>query len=99
MRFVVCPPPLLKILAKFMFKTLQTLILLATQLVRLLSPGYQNLNNNWNDRRSRRVFFCFYSAIFQLTSARFQTFAYNSRTVGSSNMKFGQQFEINELYV
>ena len=42
----------------------------------------------WNDRRSRRVFLCFYSAIFQLTSAKFQTFAYNSRTVGSSYMKF-----------
>ena len=54
---------------------------------------------NWNSRRSRRVFLCFYSAIFQLTSAKFQTFAYNSRTVGSSSMKFGQQFEINELYV
>ena len=54
---------------------------------------------NWNDRRSRRVFLCFYSAIFQLTSAKFQTFAYNWRTVGSSFMKFGQQFEINELYV
>ena len=36
---------------------------------------------NWNDRRSRRVFLCFYSAVFQLTSAKFQTFAYNSRTV------------------
>ena len=54
---------------------------------------------HWNDRRSRRVFLCFYSAIFQLTSAKFQTFAYNSRTVGSSCMKFGQHFEINELYV
>ena len=54
---------------------------------------------NWNDRRSRRVFLCFYSAIFQLTSAKFQTFAYNSRRVDSSYMKFGQQFEINELYV
>ena len=32
-------------------------------------------------------------------SAKFQTFAYNSRTVGSSYMKFGQQLEINELYV
>ena len=53
----------------------------------------------WNNRRSRRVFRCFYSAIFQLTSAKFQTFAYNSRTVGSSYMKFGQQFEINELHV
>ena len=53
----------------------------------------------WNDRRSRRVFLCFYSAIFQLTSAKFLTFAYNSKTVGSSYMKFGQQFEINELYV
>ena len=39
-------PPQLKILAKPMFETLQTLVLLATQLVRLLSPGYQNLNNN-----------------------------------------------------
>ena len=53
----------------------------------------------WNDRRSGRVFLCFYSAIFQLTSAKFLTFAYNSKTVGSSYMKFGQQFEINELYV
>ena len=53
----------------------------------------------WNDRPSRRVFLCFYSAIFQLTSAKFQTFAYNSRTVWSSYMKFSQQFEINELYV
>ena len=53
----------------------------------------------WNDRRLRRVFLCFYSAIFQLTSAKFQTFACNSRTVGSSYMKFWQKFEINELYV
>ena len=53
----------------------------------------------WNDRRSRRVFLCFYSAIFQLTSAKFQTFAYNSRTVWSSCMKFWQQLEINELHV
>ena len=57
------------------------------------------LERHWNDRRSRRVFLCFYSAIFQLTSAKFQTFAYNSRTIGSSNMKFWQQFEINELHV
>ena len=54
---------------------------------------------NWNDRRSRRVFLCFYSAIFKLTSSRFQTFAYNSRTVWSNYMKFWQQFEINEFYV
>ena len=53
----------------------------------------------WNDRRLRRVFLCFYSDIFQLTSAKFQTFAYNSRTVGSSYMKFWQQLEINELHV
>ena len=45
------------------------------------------------------MFLCFYSAIFQLTSAKFQTFAYNLRTVETSNTKFGQQFEINELYV
>ena len=61
---------------------------------RLLYKGHY-----WNDRRSRHVFPCFYSAIFQLTSAKFQTFAYNSRTVEPSYMKFGQQFEINELYV
>ena len=48
----------------------------------------KNDNTNWNDRRLRRVFLCFYSAIFQLTSAKFQTFAYNSRTVGTSYMKF-----------
>ena len=45
------------------------------------------------------MFLCFYSAIFQLTIAKYQTFAYNSRTVWSSYMKFWQQFEINELYV
>ena len=50
-------------------------------------------------QRSRRVLLCFYLAIFQLTSAKFQTFAYNLRMVWSSYMKFGQQFEINELYV
>ena len=33
------------------------------------------------------------------TSAKFQTFAYNSKTVWSSYVKFGQQFEINELYI
>ena len=53
----------------------------------------------WNDRRSRRVFLCLYSAIFHLTSAKFQTFAYNSRTIWSSCMKFWQQFEINEFYI
>ena len=57
------------------------------------------LEFDWNDRRSRCVFICFYSAIFQLTSAMFQTFAYNSRTVWSRFMKFWQQFEINKLYV
>ena len=45
------------------------------------------------------MFLGFYSAIFQLTSAKFQTFAYNSRTVWSSYMKFWQQFESNKLYV
>ena len=46
---------------------------------------------HWNDRPLRRVFLCFYSAIFQLTSAKFQTFVYNSRTVRSSYIKFWQQ--------
>ena len=49
---------------------------------------YIQVFSSWNDRRSRRVFLCFYSAIFKLTSARFQTFAYNSRTVWSNYMKF-----------
>ena len=31
-------------------------------------------------------------------SAKFQTFAHNSRMVWSSYMKFWQQFEINELH-
>ena len=64
-----------------------------------MNNAYSSCLTSWNDRRSRRVFLCFYSAIFLLTSAKFQTFAYSSRTVGSSNIKFGQQFEINELYV
>ena len=55
--------------------------------------------HNWNDRLSRHVFYCFHSAIFQLTIAKFQTFAYNSKPVGSSHIKFLQQFEINELHV
>ena len=55
--------------------------------------------DNWNNRRSRRVFLCFYSAIFQLTSAKFQTFAYNSKTVWCSYIKIQQQFEISEVYV
>ena len=42
----------------------------------------------WNDRRSRRVFFCFYAAIFKLTSAKFQTFAHYSKSLRSSHMKF-----------
>ena len=56
-------------------------------------------DSHWNDRRSRCVFLCFYSAIFQLTSEKFQIFVYNSRTVWSNIMKFWQQFEINKLYV
>ena len=35
--------------------------------------------------------------MFKLTSAKFQTFDYNSRTVRSSHMNFWQQFEINEF--
>ena len=49
----------------------------------VFTPGFatQIVKLHWNDRRSRCVFLCFYSAIFQLTSAKFQTFAYNSTTV------------------
>ena len=39
---------------------------------------------NWNDRRLRRALLCFFSAIFQLMSAKFQTFANNLRRVWSS---------------
>ena len=58
-------------------------------------------SNEWNDRRSRRVFLClqffsiqlghffqFNSAIFKQMSAKFYTFAYSARTVWSSIMKF-----------
>ena len=45
------------------------------------------------------MFVCIYSATFKLMIAKFQTFAYNSRTVWPSYIKFSQQFEINELYV
>ena len=60
---------------------------------------FGDLRCYWNNRRLRRVFLCFYSAIFQLMSAKFQTFDYNSRTIWSSYMKFLQQFEIDELCV
>ena len=48
----------------------------------------------WNDRHSRSMFLCFYSAIFQLTSAKFQTYAYYSRTFWSSCMKFDSSFRL-----
>ena len=53
-----------------------------------ITPSISFLIVNWNDRRSHRVFLCFYAAIFRLTSAKFQTFADKSRTVWSSYMKF-----------
>ena len=46
-----------------------------------------------------RVLLFFRQVIFQLSRTKFQTFAYNSRTVCFSYMKFWQQFEINELHV
>ena len=62
-------------------------------------PTFGNDEVSWNNWRSRRVFFCFYSAIFRLRNAKFQTFAYNSCTVWSSYMKFWQQFKSNKLSV
>ena len=35
------------------------------------SPDANAVICYWNDRRSRRMFLCFYSAIFQLTNAKF----------------------------
>ena len=68
-------------------------------LLYLLHTRSFEVYNHWNDWRSRRVFLCFLSAIFKLMSAKFPTFAYNSRTVWSRYMKFWQQFKIIDLYV
>ena len=65
------------------------------RLLTLFPFGY-SLEDNWNDRRSRRVFLCFCWTIFKLMSEKFPTFAW---TVRSCFMKFWQQFEINELDV
>ena len=64
-----------------------------------MKTSFEHQYYYWNNQRARRVFLCFYSTIFQLTGAKFQTFAYNSRTVGSSYIIFRQKFEFNELYV
>ena len=78
-------------------KTLESLV----PFIYLALPGrLSNLITTWNDWRSRRVFlllFCL--VIFLLSSTKFQTFAYNSRTVCFSFVKFWQQFENNELHV
>ena len=42
----------------------------------------------WIDRRSRLLFLCFYSTIFKLMRAKFQTFACNLRTGRCSSMRF-----------
>ena len=63
-------------------------------LKKLCFSKYINFSTIRNNRRSRRVFLCFYSAIFLLTSAKFQTFAYNSRTVGSSCMNFDSSLRL-----
>ena len=49
---------------------------LAFRLIRSIHRLFGTRQSYWNDRRLRRVFVCFYSVIFQLTSAKFQTFAY-----------------------
>ena len=49
---------------------------------------------NWNDRRLRRMFHCFYLAIFKLMSGKLQAFAYNLRMIWSSCMKFWQQLRL-----
>ena len=55
----------------------------------LALPGRLNkLITGWNDRSLRRVFLCFCLAISKLTNVKFQTFAYNSKTVWSSYLKF-----------
>ena len=72
-----------------------TIVAQLRQIIKINELGAITITYHWNDQRSLRVFCCFYSAIFQLAGAKFETFAYNSRTVWSSC----QRFEINKLDV
>ena len=54
---------------------------------------------NWNHWSHVACFLVFTRPFSKLTSAKCQTFTYNSRIVWSSCMKFWQQFEIHKLFV
>ena len=54
---------------------------------------------NWNDWSHVACFLVFTRPFSKLTSAKFQTFTYNSIMVWSRYMKFWQQFEIHKLFV
>ena len=54
---------------------------------------------NWNDWSHIACFLVFTRPFSKLTSAKYQTFTYNSRMVWSKCMKFWQQFEIHKLFV
>ena len=49
---------------------------------------------NSNDRHSRRVFLCFYSAIFQLTRAKFQTFPLTRERLGLATGNFDSSLRL-----
>ena len=55
----------------------------------LVLPGRLNkLITSWNECRLRHVFLCFYLAILKPTNVKFLTFAYNSKMVWLSYIKF-----------
>ena len=54
---------------------------------------------NWNDWSHVACFLVFTRPFSKLTSAKGQTFIYNSRMVWSGCMKFWQQFEVYKLFV
>ena len=74
-------------------------VLEPSQNLMALISSYRLVNDFIGTTDARVACSFVYSAIFQLTSPKFQTFAYNLKTVGSGFMKFLQQFEIIELYV
>ena len=60
----------------------------------IMEKGITTFKHNWNDRRSRRVFLCFYSAIFQLTSAKFQTLLITRERLGLASLNFDSSLRL-----
>ena len=55
---------------------------------------YWLCSHYWNDRRSRRVFHRFYSAIFQLMSAKFQTLLITRERLGLATWNFDSSLRL-----